>query len=204
VESGPGVVIRADGKSEPKLVHQRTMKMEIAVTNTGATTATGSGMICRRPLSEDTWVAGYNVHDGSRLWYHVPPNHWSVHYNASPDSRSSPATVPIRAALRAGEDAKWMFLFHPSSSRIRKARRRPGAHDPSRRSSRASRQSQANTITRSSPRHVHADGKWARLPARICADRSMFTPSKWQRPIAAFSCSEFGLENSAWTATLAA
>jgi oligogalacturonide lyase len=82
-------------------------------TNTGATTASGSITTCRR-RSRRTAGSGYNVTDGSRIWYHVPPNHWSVHYNTSPDGTlfSGDGSDPVLHYAKA-QDAKWMFLFHP-------------------------------------------------------------------------------------------
>jgi oligogalacturonide lyase len=60
-------------------------------------------------------VGGYNVATGGRLWYHLPPNHWSVHYNTSPDGTlfSGDGSDPVIHYAQA-QDAKWMFLFHPS------------------------------------------------------------------------------------------
>jgi oligogalacturonide lyase len=67
------------------LVHQRTMKMEIAVHEYWSNDGQWVWYDLQTPLSEDFWVAGYNVVTGERIWYHLPPNHWSVHYNTSPD-----------------------------------------------------------------------------------------------------------------------
>ena len=107
-------LIRADGKSEPKLVHQRTMKMEIAVHEYWSNDGQWVYYDLQTPLSEDCWVGSYNVYDGRRIWYHVPPNHWSVHYNTSPDGKliSGDGSDPELHYAKA-QDAKWMFLFHP-------------------------------------------------------------------------------------------
>jgi oligogalacturonide lyase len=107
-------LLRADGKSEPKLVHQRTMKMEIAVHEYWSNDGQFVWYDLQTPLSEDCWVAGYNVYNGQRIWYHVPPNHWSVHYNTSPDGSlfSGDGSDEVLHYAQA-KDAKWMFLFHP-------------------------------------------------------------------------------------------
>jgi len=107
-------LIRADGKSQPMLVHQRTMKMEIAVHEYWSTDGQWVWYDLQTPLSEDFWVGGYNVATGQRLWYHLPPNHWSVHYNTSPDGKlfSGDGSDPVIHYAKA-QDAKWMFLFHP-------------------------------------------------------------------------------------------
>ncbi len=107
-------LLRTDGKSEPKLVHQRTMKMEIAVHEYWSNDGQWVWYDLQTPLSEDCWVAGYNVYDGRRIWYHVPPNHWSVHYNTSPDGTLfSGDGSDEQLHYAKAKDAKWMFLFHP-------------------------------------------------------------------------------------------
>jgi len=108
-------LIRADGRSQPKLVHQRTMRMEIAVHEYWSNDGQWIWYDLQTPLSEDFWVGGYNVVTGKRIWYHLPPNHWSVHYNTSPDGTlfSGDGSDPVIHYAQA-QDAKWMFLFRPS------------------------------------------------------------------------------------------
>jgi oligogalacturonide lyase len=107
-------LLRTDGKSEPKLVHQRTMKMEITVHEYWSDDGQWVYYDLQTPLSEDCWVGGYNVYDGRRVWYHVPPNHWSVHYNTSPDGTLfSGDGSDEQLHYAKAKDAKWMFLFHP-------------------------------------------------------------------------------------------
>ena len=107
-------LIRADGHSQPMLVHQRTMKMEIAVHEYWGADGKNIYYDLQTPLSEDFWIGSYNVIDQSRTWYHLPENHWSVHYNTSPDGKlfSGDGSDPVIHYAQA-KDAKWMFLFHP-------------------------------------------------------------------------------------------
>jgi oligogalacturonide lyase len=109
-------LIKADGHSQPMLVHQRTMKMEIAVHEYWSNDGQWIWYDLQKPLSEDLWVGGYNPYSGQRTWYHLPPNHWSVHYNTSPDGTlfSGDGSDPIGTdELAMAENAKWMFLFRP-------------------------------------------------------------------------------------------
>jgi oligogalacturonide lyase len=107
-------LLRTDGKSQPQLVHQRTMKMEIAVHEYWSQDGQWVWYDLQTPLSEVCWVAGYNVYDGRRVWYHVPDNHWSVHYNTSPDGKLFTGDGSDEQLHYAhAKDAKWMFLFHP-------------------------------------------------------------------------------------------
>jgi oligogalacturonide lyase len=110
-------LIRTDGQSQPMLVHQRTMKMEIAVHEYWSNDGQWIWYDLQRPLAEDLWVGGYNVVTEKRIWYHVPPNHWSVHYNTSPDGTlfSGDGSNPVTHDwIPETQDAEWMFLFRPS------------------------------------------------------------------------------------------
>lgn len=110
-------LLRVDGNSQPVLVHQRTMKMEIAVHEYWSSDGQWVYYDLQTPLSEDFWIGGYNVHSGKRIWYHLPPNHWSVHYNTSPDGTlfSGDGSDPDPAVHYAAQkDAKWIFLFRPA------------------------------------------------------------------------------------------
>jgi oligogalacturonide lyase len=90
------------------------MKMEIAVHEYWGDDGKNIYYDLQTPLSEDFWIGSYNVVDQSRTWYHLPENHWSVHYNTSPDGKlfSGDGSDPVIHYAQA-KDAKWMFLFHP-------------------------------------------------------------------------------------------
>jgi oligogalacturonide lyase len=107
-------LIRADGQSQPMLVHQRTMKMEIAVHEFWSSDGQWIWYDLQTPLSEDFWLGGYNVVTGKRLWYHVPSNLWQVHYNASPDGTlfAGDGSDPDMHYAHA-QNAKFMFLLRP-------------------------------------------------------------------------------------------
>ena len=107
-------LFRVDGKSEPKLIHQRTMRMEIA--NHQYFSADGQWIWydCETPMNEVFWVAGYNVYTGQRLWYHISLDQWSIHYNRSPDGTlfSGDGGEPGHLGPHPPH-SKWIYLFHP-------------------------------------------------------------------------------------------
>ena len=39
------------------------------------------------PKSQVFWLASYELSTGSRMWYNLPIQEWSVHYNVSPDGK---------------------------------------------------------------------------------------------------------------------
>ncbi|HVW21794.1 MAG TPA: oligogalacturonate lyase family protein [Opitutaceae bacterium] len=107
-------LLRVDGKSQPVLVHKRTMRMEIA--NHEVWSADGQWLCydCETPMNEVFWVASYNVYTGERIWYHLTLDQWSIHYNRSPDGTlySGDGGEPGHLGPQPPH-SKWMYLFHP-------------------------------------------------------------------------------------------
>ncbi|HEY3391700.1 MAG TPA: oligogalacturonate lyase family protein [Lacipirellulaceae bacterium] len=114
--------IRTDG-SDLRLVHPRTMDMEIAghefFSNDGKTI----WYDLQTPRSLVFWLAGYNIETGARTWYHLERQQWSVHYNISPDGRlfagdgggpdSVAAMTPSHTRLHPPGNGQWIYLFRP-------------------------------------------------------------------------------------------
>lgn len=104
--------IRTDG-SDLKLIHQRTMMMEIA----GHEFFSGDGKTIwydlQTPKGEDFWVAGYNVETGRRTWYHLQRDEWSVHFNVSPDNQLFCGDGGDDRMVAHASNGKWLYLFHP-------------------------------------------------------------------------------------------
>jgi oligogalacturonide lyase len=107
-------LFRADGHSQPLLVHQRTMKGEIANHEYWSADGQWIWYDLETPMNEVFWVAGYNVSTGQRLWYHLTLDQWSIHYNRSPDgtlfSGDGGATDDLGPHP---PHSKWIYLFHP-------------------------------------------------------------------------------------------
>jgi oligogalacturonide lyase len=78
--------IRTDG-SEKKLMHQRTMQMEIA----GHEWWGADGKMIwyqldlPRGVPDSDFISGVNVDSGARVWYHQDAEAHSIHHNVSPD-----------------------------------------------------------------------------------------------------------------------
>jgi len=78
--------IRTDG-TQNQLVHKRIMEMEIAGHEwwgAGGDTIWYQLMFPRR-VPDSSFIAGYNVKTGERVWYHQNPDAGSIHHNTSPD-----------------------------------------------------------------------------------------------------------------------
>jgi len=114
--------IRADG-SPPRLLHQRTMNMEIEGHEFFAADGKSVWFDLQTPKSGVFWLAGVDLATGHNTWYHLERNQWSVHYNRSPDGTlfagdgGGPSSVAARSmdgqALDPPGNGQWINLFRP-------------------------------------------------------------------------------------------
>lgn len=104
--------IRSDG-SDLKLVHQRTMTMEIAGHEFWSADGDTVWYDLQTPRGEVFWVAGYNVKTGERTWYNLQRNEWGVHFNVSPDGKWFSSDGGDAKMVAHAPDGKWLYLFYP-------------------------------------------------------------------------------------------
>jgi oligogalacturonide lyase len=97
---------------EPRLVHKRTMNMEIAGHEFFDVDGRTIWYDLQTPRGEDFWLASA-APDGTRRWYHVDRDHWSVHYNISPDGRIFSGDGGDSEMVAHAKDGKWLYLFRP-------------------------------------------------------------------------------------------
>ena len=104
--------IRTDGSRITK-VHTRTMAMEIF----GHEFWSHDGKIIwydlQTPRGEDFWVAGYNVENGRRTWYHLQRNEWSIHFNLTRDGKLFCGDGGDPGQVAKAPDGEWIYLFRP-------------------------------------------------------------------------------------------
>ncbi len=104
--------VRTDG-SQNRKIHTRTMNMEIAGHEFWSPDGKTIWYDLQTPRGEDFWLAGYDVADGRRRWYHLDRNQWSVHYNVSEDGRLFSGDGGDNEMVAHAPDGKWLYLFHP-------------------------------------------------------------------------------------------
>ncbi len=104
--------IRANGK-DLKLVHQRTMAMEIAGHEFWSADGRTIWYDLQTPRGEDFWLAGYDVPGGARTWYHLQRDEWSVHFNVSPDGSLFSGDGGDGHMVAHAGNGKWIYLFRP-------------------------------------------------------------------------------------------
>jgi oligogalacturonide lyase len=104
--------IRTDGTGL-KLIHQRTMVMEIAGHEFWSSDGKTIWYDLQTPRGEDFWVAGYNVLSGARTWYHLLRDEWGVHFNVSPDGKLFSSDGGDDKMVAHAPNGKWLYLFYP-------------------------------------------------------------------------------------------
>ena len=115
--------VRDDGTAR-RLMHRRTMEMEIAGHEFFSPDGKAVWYDLQTPKSGVFWLAGVDLATGARTQYHVERNEWSVHYNVSPDGRffagdgGGPGSVANRAPdgrpLDPPGNGQWIYLFRPA------------------------------------------------------------------------------------------
>lgn len=104
--------IRTDG-TDLKLIHQRTMVMEIAGHEFWSADGKTIWYDLQTPRGEDFWVAGCDVSSGARMWYHLQRDEWSVHFNVSPDNTRFSGDGGDNKMVAHANHGKWIYLFRP-------------------------------------------------------------------------------------------
>lgn len=114
--------IRADGAGL-RLLHKRTMEMEIAGHEFFSADGKTVWYDLQTPKSGVFWLAGVELATGAHTWYHLERHEWSVHYNASPDGTlfagdgGGPASVANRSPdgqpLHPPGNGQWIYLYRP-------------------------------------------------------------------------------------------
>jgi oligogalacturonide lyase len=109
--------IRTDGTGL-KLIHKRTMDMEIA----GHEFMHPDGSIIwydlQTPRSQVFWLAGHEIKTGKQIRYSVAREHWSVHYNVSPDGKLFVGDGGGPKSVAAPGNGQWIYLFTPKDGKL--------------------------------------------------------------------------------------
>ncbi|MDQ3013358.1 MAG: oligogalacturonate lyase family protein [Acidobacteriota bacterium] len=104
--------IRTDG-SGLKKIHTRTMEMEIAGHEFFSADGKTIWYDLQTPKSKVFWLAGYVIATGERIKYKVAREHWSVHFNVSPDGKLFAGDGGGPSSVAAPGNGQWIYLFTP-------------------------------------------------------------------------------------------
>ncbi len=113
--------IRTDGTSLRK-IHTRAMDMEIA----GHEFFSPDGKIIwydlQTPRSRAFWLAGHVLATREMIKYKVEREHWSVHYNVSPDGKLFAGDGGGPRSVAAPGNGQWIYLFTPGNGALQAER----------------------------------------------------------------------------------
>jgi oligogalacturonide lyase len=109
--------IRTDG-SNRRLMHARTMDMEIAGHEFFSSDGRTIWYDLQTPKSKVFWLAGVQLDGGRTTRYPVEREHWSVHFNQSPDGTMFAGDGGGPASVAAPGNGQWIYLFRPSGGKL--------------------------------------------------------------------------------------
>jgi oligogalacturonide lyase len=106
--------INTDG-SNRRLMHKRTMEMEIAGHEFFSADGRTIWYDLQTPKSKVFWLAGVEVASGRTIRYPVAREEWSVHFNASPDGTMFAGDGGGPRSVAAPGNGQWIYLFRPAA-----------------------------------------------------------------------------------------
>jgi oligogalacturonide lyase len=104
--------IRTDGSAQ-RLMHARTMDMEIAGHEFWSLDGKTVWFDLQMPRGKDFWLAGVNMETGKETRYHLDRNWWSIHFNVSRDGKLFAGDGGDSGQVAQAPDGMWINLFRP-------------------------------------------------------------------------------------------
>ncbi len=101
---------RTDG-SEQRLMHKRTMDMEIAGHEFWSHDGKTIWFDLQTPRSQQFWIAGVNLATGKETRYKVDRDAWSIHYNISRDGMLFAGDGGDPGQVAFAKDGMWINAF---------------------------------------------------------------------------------------------
>jgi oligogalacturonide lyase len=110
--------INIDSK-QVKLMHKRTMDMEIAGHEWFSPDGETIWYDLQQPRGKTFFVGGTDVNTGKEKKYELDRNQWSVHYTISPDQKLFAGDGGDSTAVAKAKDGKWINLFIPDGDHFK-------------------------------------------------------------------------------------
>ena len=110
--------IRTDG-SGLRLIHARTMPMEIAGHEWWSFDGKTVWFDLQMPKGETFFIAGVDVATGKTTRYPVERNQWSVHFNNSWDGKLFAGDGGDSGMVAKAPNGKWIYLFSPEQGKLK-------------------------------------------------------------------------------------
>jgi oligogalacturonide lyase len=102
-----------------KLIHKRTMNMEIAGHEWFSHDGKYIYFDLQQPRGVTFFVGGCNIATGKEKKYSLTRNEWSVHFTSSPDGKLFAGDGGAPNAVAKAPDGKWIYLFTPEGDHFK-------------------------------------------------------------------------------------
>lgn len=108
--------------NQPKLVHKRTMPMEIAGHEWVSPDGQTIWFDLQQPRGVTFFLGGVNVNTDKPAQYQLTRDEWSVHYTVSPDGKVFAGDGGDTNSVAHAKDGKWIYLFTPEGDHFKAER----------------------------------------------------------------------------------
>lgn len=103
---------------ENRLMHHRTMPMEIAGHEFFSRDGKTIWYDLQEPRGETFFLAGVNVETLEKTIYKLNRDEWSIHFNISPDQSCFAGDGGDSTQVARATDGRWIYLFTPSGDSL--------------------------------------------------------------------------------------
>lgn len=104
---------------EIKLMHKRTVPMEIAGHEFFSRDGKFIWYDLQIPRSETFYLAGVNPYTGERIKYRLKRDEWSIHYNISPDGKIFAGDGGDSSQVAKAKNGHYIYLFYPQGDSLK-------------------------------------------------------------------------------------
>ncbi|MCS3795502.1 oligogalacturonate lyase family protein [Niastella sp. OAS944] len=111
--------VRNPAKDNARLMHKRTMDMEIAGHEWFAPDGNTIWFDLQQPRGSTFYVAGVNVKTLEEKKYQLQRNEWSIHYTNTPDQKLFAGDGGDPRQVAKAPDGRWIYLFKPEGDHFK-------------------------------------------------------------------------------------
>jgi oligogalacturonide lyase len=109
--------IKTDG-TDIRKIHTRTIDREIWGHEFFGADGKTIWFDLQTPRSKEFWLAGVVLDTGDKIRYKLERQHWSVHYNVSPDGKLFAGDGGGPSSVAAPGNGQWIYLFTPKDGQL--------------------------------------------------------------------------------------
>ncbi len=103
---------------EVKLMHKRTMDMEIAGHEFFGADGKTIWFDLQMPKGETFYLAGTNIETGAQKKYQMTRDEWSIHFNVTKDEKMFCGDGGNETQVAKAKDGMWIYLFKPQGDKF--------------------------------------------------------------------------------------